>query len=157
MRRIAMKHIPSVVIAWLLAGAVAACLASHNVYGQTTLNRQGAANRPDAVQIWREAAVRGLTFNESLALYRLRQSSTVPTPLHPRFRAGGSAVVYRPTTPPQYGVAAAPGYPSTIYQRPVSKPFANIPQPQTAFDRYWPLMLEGREDPNTGQIIWSLP
>jgi hypothetical protein len=27
----------------------------------------------------------------------------------------------------------------------------------TAFERYWPLLLEGREDPETGVVIWSIP
>jgi hypothetical protein len=149
--RIAMKHIPSVVIAWLLAGAVAACLASQNLYGQ------GLSNRSDAMQIWREAAMNGLSYNESLALYRLRQSATVPTPLHPRFQVGAGATVYRPQQPTRYGVAVTPSYPTTIARAPVGKPFANVRPAPTAFERYWPLMLEGREDPNTGIIIWSLP
>ncbi len=153
-----MKHIPPVLIALLLAGAVAACLASQRVYGQ------GVSQQPDAVQVWREAAARGLSYNESLALYRLRNSSTVPTPLHPRFQAGAGANVYVPTatgrtavSPFHTGMPASSGVPTTAYRQSVGKPFENIRHPPSAFERYWPLMLEGREDPKTGVIIWSLP
>jgi hypothetical protein len=146
-----MKHIPSIVIAWLLAAAVTASLASPSLFGQQP------AQRPDAVQIWREAAARGLSYNESLALYRLRKNSTVPTPLHPRFRAGAGAGVYTPGRAAEYGAIAAPKYPTTIAGPRVGKPFENARPAPTAFERYWPLLLEGREDPKTGVIIWSLP
>ncbi len=146
-----MKHIPSDVFAWLLAAAVAACLASHNLYGQAP------ANRPDAVQVWRQAAVHGLSYNESLALYRLRQNSTVPTPLHPRFQVGAGASVYTPNRPNQYGVATSASYPMAINSQRTGKPFQNVRPAPTAFERYWPLMLEGREDPKTGVIIWYMP
>ena len=44
-----------------------------------------------------------------------------------------------------------------VSRLPAQKPFANIERPQNALERYWPLLLEGRQDPNTGLIIWSLP
>ncbi len=44
-----------------------------------------------------------------------------------------------------------------VSRLPAQKPFVNIKQPATALDRYWPLLLEGRQDPNTGLIIWRLP
>jgi hypothetical protein len=150
-RRAAMKHIPSVVIAWLLAAAVAACLASHNLYGQN------APNRPDPKHVWREAAVRGLSYNESLALYRLRQHSTVPTPLHPRFRAGAGAGIHTPGGASRQGTSFVPSFPSNVYSQRAGKPFDHVRPAPTAFERYWPLMLEGHEDPRTGVIIWSLP
>jgi hypothetical protein len=162
----AMKHIPSDVFAWLLAAAVAACLASHNLYGQVPVGvpHSGGSNtassprrgpQPDPANVWRDAAMRGLSYNESLALYRLRQSSTVPTPLHPRFQAGAGAGVY---TPARAGAQSfVPGYPSNVYSQRVGKPFENARPAPTAFERYWPLMLEGRQDPKTGVIIWYMP
>jgi hypothetical protein len=146
-----MKHIPSVVIAWLLAAAVAACLASHNLYGQAP------ANRPDPKQVWRDAAMKGLSYNESLALYRLRQSATVPTPLHPRFQAGAGAGIYTPSRGVRQSTSIVPSYPTNVYTQRVGKPFENVRPAPTAFERYWPLMLEGREDPKTGVIIWYMP
>lgn len=62
----------------------------------------------------------------------------------------------------QSAPAAAPGqgprnfYPG-VNRAPTQKPFADIEQPLTGLQRYWPLLLEGREDPNTGLIIWSFP
>jgi len=44
-----------------------------------------------------------------------------------------------------------------VSRLPTQKPFANLERPPTGFERYWPLLLEGRQDPNTGLIIWSLP
>jgi hypothetical protein len=150
-----LRHIPSDVFAWLLAAAVAACLASHNLYGQV------AATRPDPGNVWRDAAMKGLSYNESLALYRLRQSSTVPTPLHPRFQAGAGAGVYTPNTAAAANRAGqrsfVPHYPSNVYTQRVGKPFEHARPAPTAFERYWPLMLEGRQDPQTGIIIWYMP
>jgi hypothetical protein len=105
----------------------------------------------------------GLSYNEALALSRLRTSSIVPTPLHPRFQAGAGAGFPQPAFPTHYGVAvtptysSAPYYPTNASQQPITKPFTGYRPAPTAFERYWPLMLEGREDPNTGVIIWSIP
>lgn len=162
-----MKNIPSDVFAWLLAAAATACLASHNLYGQVgvgvpasagpnaTSNRLKSGLQPDPKQVWRDAAMKGLSYNESLALYRLRQTSTVPTPLHPRFQAGAGAGVYTPNRVTQTG-----RFPSTnnnVYAERAGKPFDNVRPAPTAFERYWPLMLEGRQDPKTGVIIWYMP
>ena len=152
-----MKHVPTVLIALLLAGAVAACLLSERLYGQDLYSQALVPPRPDAVRVWREAAAMGLSYNEALALSRLRTNSVVPTPLHPRFQAGAGAGFYQPTHPTHYGVAVRPAYSANIYQRPIAKPFAGMRPAPTAFERYWPLMLEGREDPETGVVIWSIP
>ena len=146
-----MKNIPSDVIAWLLAAAVAACFASQSVQGQNL------PNRPDPRQVWREAAVRGLSYNESLALYRLRQNSTATTPLHPRLRAGASATLHSPARTTPHAATAVPAFPSSMSTQRVGKPFEEVRPAPTAFERYWPLMLEGRENPKTGVIHWSLP
>jgi hypothetical protein len=165
-----MKHIPSDVFAWLLAAAVAACLASHNLYGQVGVpigappssgSFQTPARPGTPASIWRDAAMKGLSYNESLALYRLRQSSTVPTPLHPRFQVGAGAGIYTPnSTVTPNGTkqqSFVPNYPSNVYSQRAGKPFENARPAPTAFERYWPLMLEGRQDPNTGVIIWYMP
>lgn len=159
-----LKHIPSDVLAWLLAAAVAACLASHNLYGQVPggVPPSGGSFRTPAkagtpASIWRDAAMKGLSYNESLALYRLRQSSTVPTPLHPRFQAGAGAGVYTPDPGRAGQRSFVPNYPSNVYTQRVGKPFENAHPAPTAFERYWPLLLEGRQDPNTGVIIWYMP
>ena len=51
----------------------------------------------------------------------------------------------------------APNFYPGVSRLPAQKPFANIERPAPALERYWPLLLEGREDPHTGVIIWSLP
>ncbi|MGI9430524.1 MAG: hypothetical protein ACR2NM_17825 [Bythopirellula sp.] len=54
------------------------------------------------------------------------------------------------------GQGAEKFYPG-VSRLPAEKPFANIQPEPTGLQRYWPLLLEGREDPNTGLIIWTLP
>ena len=51
---------------------------------------------------------------------------------------------------------AAKFYPG-VSRLPTQKPFANVQPEPTGLQRYWPLLLEGREDPNTGLILWTLP
>jgi hypothetical protein len=58
-----------------------------------------------------------------------------------------------PTAPRNF----SPGYPSSSYTQRVGKPFENARPAPTAFERYWPLMLEGRQDPKTGVVIWYMP
>jgi hypothetical protein len=38
-----------------------------------------------------------------------------------------------------------------------SKPFANVRPAPNAFERYWPFLLEERENPRTGNVILTLP
>ncbi len=54
------------------------------------------------------------------------------------------------------GEGAQKFYPG-VSRSPTQKPFADVEPQPNALQRYWPLLLEGREDPNTGLIIWSLP
>ncbi len=152
-----MKHIPSIWVALLLAGAVAACLASQRANGQ------GLPQKNDPVDVWRQSS-QGMSSNAALAFYRLRNSSGVPTPLHPRFQVGSGAMVHVPGYTSRTGAYApfsaqqtTPGQQTTVYRQPTGKPFENVRPAPTAFERYWPLMLEGRQDPKTGLIIWSLP
>jgi hypothetical protein len=156
-----LKHIPIGLIALLLAGAMVACLFSQSLYGQglgqPLPNRQGLTFRPDAAQVWREAAAMGLSYNEALALSRLRTNAVVPTPLHPRFQAGAGAGMVQPNYAARQGVSLTPSVPTTTYGPALSKPFSNMRPAPTAFERYWPLLLEGREDPKTGVVIWYIP
>jgi hypothetical protein len=156
-----LKHISIGLIALLLAGAMAACLFSQRLYGQglgqPLPNRQGLTFRPDAAQVWREAAAMGLSYNEALALSRLRTNAVVPTPLHPRFQAGAGAGMVQPNYAVRQGVPLTPSVPTTTYGPALSKPFSNMRPAPTAFERYWPLLLEGREDPKTGVVIWYIP
>jgi len=76
-------------------------------------------------------------------------------------RSHGAGVIAPPgqqlstaTTLP--GQGAAKFYPS-VNRLPPRKPFADVQRPPTGLQSYWPLLLEGREDPNTGLILWSLP
>jgi hypothetical protein len=146
-----MKYIPPGLIALLMAGAVAACLASHRVYGQAL----PPGSNP--VDVWRESS-QGMSSNAALAFYRLRNNSTVPTPLHPRFQNGAGASLHvNGQSTPAGSLAPFSGRQTTVYRQPTGKPFENVRPAPTAFERYWPLMLEGRQDPKTGLIIWSLP
>lgn len=54
------------------------------------------------------------------------------------------------------GQGAEKFYPG-VSRLPAQKPFANVQPEPSGLQRYWPLLLEGREDPNTGLIIWTLP
>ena len=75
-------------------------------------------------------------------------------------RSGGT--VYAPPKSQQSSTArtssrGAPHYYPGVSRLPTQKPFANVQHPRNAVERYWPLLLEGRENPHTGVIIWSLP
>ncbi|MEM8944537.1 MAG: hypothetical protein AAGD11_05075 [Planctomycetota bacterium] len=67
----------------------------------------------------------------------------------------------QPTTT-RSSAAKAPGqgaeqfYPG-VSRLPQQKPFSDLERPPSGLQSYWPLLLEGREDPNTGLIIWTLP
>ncbi len=54
------------------------------------------------------------------------------------------------------GQGARQYYPG-VSRQPTQKPFANLERQPSGLESYWPLLLEGREDPNTGLIIWTLP
>jgi len=75
-----------------------------------------------------------------------------------RSSGAGTASVYAP--PATTSVASrqqAPTFYPGVSRLPPEKPFENIAPQPNAFQRYWPLLLEGREDRNTGVIIWRLP
>ena len=156
-----MRNIPGGLIGFILAGAVAAFLASPLVYGQGT-----SGGGHDPLAMWRDTSP-GMSTNAALAFYRLRSSSAAPNAIHPRLQSGANnrrAGGYYPSNqyqPNQRGVGAAssglPGYGLSSSRYATSKPFEEVRPAPTAFERYWPLLLEGRQDPHTGVIIWSLP
>ncbi len=149
-----MKHIPIGLIGLILAGAVAACLASQQVYGQ----RNAPANDPLAM--WRKTSP-GMSTNAALAFYRLQNSSPSPDKFHPRFQAGARnniSSAYSPLTRRNVNSSGLVGGYYPLSSRPAnSKPFENVRPAPTAFERYWRLLLVGQQDPETGIIVWSLP
>ena len=67
-----------------------------------------------------------------------------------------SAPYFAITTPWAIPDIRSDPYPAAV--RPGNrKPFAGARPASTAVDRYWPLLMEAREDPKTGLIIWRLP
>ncbi len=81
-------------------------------------------------------------------LNRSRATTNVPPRTRPTSASAPAA-----SLPGQGAQRYFPG----VSRLPTQKPFANLERPPTALERYWPLLLEGRQDPNTGLIIWSLP
>ena len=67
-----------------------------------------------------------------------------------------SGVAVNPTTQATAATAPQTFYPG-VSRLPPEKPFDNLQPQPNAFERYWPLMLQGYQDPKTGIIIWSLP
>jgi hypothetical protein len=103
------------------------------------------------MQVWNQTS-QGMSTNAALAFYRVQNVGrpTMQTPGWPRYSQTPAVTSYpMPTT------TARAYYPSTV--TPVEKPFAYVRPPATAFDRYWPFLMEAREDPDTGLIIWTLP
>lgn len=81
--------------------------------------------------------------------YHLSRSSRAPSQL------AKSATGPQTTNSMVPGQGAGTFYPG-ISRAPREKPFSNVERPG-GLQEYWPLLLEGRQDPHTGVIIWSLP
>ncbi len=126
------------------------------------LYAQGISSAATTMQTWRRTS-QGLSSNAALALYRMQNVG------HP---SQSSFALRRPTSLPATTLYSTPYYAVTtnraIPGRPISyyptsntqqtqKPFAGIRHPPNAFQRYWPYLLEAREDPHTGLVIWTLP
>jgi len=106
--------------------------------------RQGNLSRASVYQL--ESMGRHVHLTPAMRWHLSRSGAAVtPPPAAKRSSA---------TTAP--GQGAAKFYPG-VSRLPTQKPFANLERPATGLQRYWPLLLEGREDPNTGLIHWSLP
>ena len=76
-------------------------------------------------------------------------------------RRTGIATDPLPGTSPQSarvaGSSQGQNYYPGVSRLPEQKPFEGLQPPPSAFDRYWPLLLEGQQNPETGYIIWRLP
>jgi len=69
----------------------------------------------------------------------------------------GIATDSLPGTSPQQANHGEPRFYPGVSRLPEQKPFEGLQPAPTAFDRYWPLLLEGQQNPNTGFIIWRFP
>ena len=127
---------------------------------------QGASSAATSLHTWRRTS-QGLSPNAALARYRMQNlGHSVPRSFALRQPA------IQPTTTlystPYYAITThrtIPARPTSYYPTTNSaatgsltpKPFADLQRPPTAVQRYWPYLLEAREDPRTGLVIWQLP
>ncbi len=132
---------------------------------------QGVSSAATTMQAWRRSS-QGLSPNAALARYRMQNLG------HPAQRSlslchpsGWPGTTLYST--PHYAVTTSrtlPARPTSYYPTTNSlttnsstgtlqtqKPFADVRHPPNAVQRYWPYMLEAREDPTTGLVIWRLP
>jgi hypothetical protein len=149
---------------------VAGCCAAWGA-APTELRAQGATSAAASMQKWRLAS-QGLSPNAALARYRM-QSLRHPaqhslSPRHPAGWPGATlystpyyAVTTHRTIPTRttsyYPTMASATNSAGVVTPGIRKPFADIRRPPNAVERYWPYMLEAREDPSTGLVIWRLP
>jgi hypothetical protein len=145
----------------------------------TDLRAQGVSSAAITMQNWRRAS-QGLSPNAALARYRMQSlGHPAQRSLSQRHPSGWhgttlySTPYYAVTTHRALPTRTTSYYPSTRYSTSFSpssstssstagtpmiqKPFAEIRRPPNAIERYWPYMLEAREDPSTGVVIWRLP
>ena len=132
---------------------------------------QGLPAAASPLQSWRHHS-QGMSTNAALAFYRVYDPSR-PTALqqppivrrHPPRATAQSPTTYADSryyrrayysiplvgyhAPPVVSAPAEPGF--------QAKPFAHASPPPNAIDRYWPLLMQRRKDPETGLIIWELP
>lgn len=131
----------------LAIGLLAACGAT-SALAQVQWGHSAAGS----MQTW-DRTSQGMSTNAALAFYRMQNMGRPATSASGWTQYTRSPVVSGASSVP---VASA----GTDFYRTVSptvKPFAYVRPPTTAFDRYWPYMMEGYEDPETGYIIWTLP
>jgi len=146
----------------ILLGCLAVCWTA-----PVELHAQRTTSAATTMRTWQQAS-QGLSPNAALALYRMQNVG------HP---TQGASTLRRPSPYPSTTLYSTPYYAVTTWravpQRPTSyyptannpspdvpqtqKPFADVRTPPNAFQRYWPYLLEAREDPRTGLIIWQLP
>ena len=141
----------------LMTGLLAAPLAA-----PTGARAQGDSSALTSMRAWRHTS-QGLSPNAALAFYRLRNAGLPKQQTRVRYRRPDlpnstiySAPYYAITTHRAVPVPRSNPYPTGSTPRP-RKPFAGVHPAPTAVDRYWPLLLEAREDPKTGLVIWKLP
>lgn len=114
-----------------------------------------------AIQTWRNTAP-GWSNNARLGFYRNQNVGPAN-----QFRLYGGRTLY---SAPYYAVTTRRTVPrafvsTATHNRNVvvnnagqtAKPFTNLQRPPNAVERYWPLLVEAREDPRTGLVYWQLP
>jgi hypothetical protein len=127
------------------------------VLGPSFAEAQGIHRDP--IQHWRQTS-QGMSSTAALAHYRLQNTAVRHQPIQAQLRdqryttPSSQYLGPRPTPTGPVGLGA---YHQPYRHNVSNKPFANVQQPQTAMERYWPLLLEGRQDTKSGLIIWSLP
>ncbi len=106
------------------------------------------------MQVWNRTS-QGMSTNAALAFYRVQNVGRPAgrASAWPQYSRISSAAIY------PAGPAVANAYYPTPNMTSVQfpKPFASVRPARTTFDRYWPYLLEGYEDPETGYIVWTLP
>ncbi len=95
-----------------------------------------------------ESMGRNAQLSPAMQFHLNRSGASINAPPEAQSSAAAATTVSGQRTPRFY-----PG----VSRLPTQKPFANLERPPTAIERYWPLLLEGRQDPETGLIIWQLP
>lgn len=128
--------------------------------GPQHVHAQGVQSAAAPMQVWNQTS-QGMSSNAALAFYRVQNvgrpvGQATAWPQYSRSPAvvNYPVVVNYPTSP--YGENSY--YPAAVSSSTqLQKPFAAVRPARTAFDRYWPYLLEGHEDPHTGFIIWTLP
>ena len=146
----------------LVAGCCSLAIAS--------VHAQGAKSTAQSLQAWQRHSSQELSSNAALARYRLDNlNQRVARTRVRRYPAGfPGTTIY---SAPYYAVTTHRVVPDRLAGRntlanphyfPVDrtqtqKPFADIRYQPNAVQRYWPLLLEAREDPQTGLVIWRLP
>ena len=123
-----------------------------------------------SMRTWRRTS-HGVSSNAALARYRIENLNARAQQSRARRHPAGwpGATLYStpyyaittsrtiPARPAAYRASSNPHYFPAGNGLQTQKPFADIRRPPNAIERYWPYMLEAREDPSTGLIIWRLP
>lgn len=130
--------------------------------GVDSANAQAVGSPANSFRSWRQSSP-GMSSNAALAFYRVqnaggvRRTASVPAPVMPRGRTLYSAPYYSITNRRTVVDSPTPSATSVTRTAQASKPFDNLQRPPNAVQRYWPLLLQGQEDQNTGLVIWTLP
>ena len=113
---------------------------------------QASHSAATPMQVWNQTS-QGMSSNAALAFYRVQnvgRPSAQPT-AWPQYSRTPTVAVY------STNLRVVGNYYPTPTAAQYQKPFASVRPHRTAFDRYWPYLLEGYEDPETGFIVWTLP
>ena len=157
-----MTHLQKTVNRWLV---LLGCCATWATFG-VDVHAQRINSAASSMQNWRRHS-QGLSSSAALARYRIESlNQRVQQAKVRRHPAGflGSTIYSTPyyaiTTHRTIPVPSTSYYPTTgvtPFETQAEKPFADVRHRPNAVQRYWPYMLEAREDPTTGLVIWRLP